>query len=66
MAGRTESKVLKAIDDIKAEAENRQAKETTKHPLGELNYIHIDLLDLSTVTKAVDEFAEKENFRYFD
>ena len=60
VAGRTESKVLKAIDDIKAEAENRQAKETTKHPLGELNYIHIDLLDLSTVTKAVDEFAEKE------
>ena len=26
-------KYWKAIDDIKAEAENRQAKETTKHPL---------------------------------
>lgn len=56
VAGRTESKVLKAIEDIKVEAEKRKGS----NPTGELNYIHIDLTDLSTVPKAVDQFSEKE------
>ncbi|RCK56342.1 putative oxidoreductase ENV9 [Candida viswanathii] len=55
LAGRTESKVLKAIDDIKAEA----VKRGTSTP-GELSYIHLDLTDLSTVGKAVEEFSQKE------
>lgn len=56
LAGRTESKVLKAIDEIKVEAEKRK----TTDPVGELNYLHMDLLDLSSVSKVVEEFSKKE------
>ncbi|KAI5961803.1 hypothetical protein CANMA_003780 [Candida margitis] len=60
MAGRTESKVKKAFEDIEKEAKarvaaNKDAK--SDHVFGELHYIHIDLLDLSTVPKAVAAFA---------
>ncbi|CAI5757536.1 unnamed protein product [Candida verbasci] len=61
IAGRTESKVLKAIEDIKIEAKKRRDTEKEQqHPLGELNYIYIDLLDLSTVPKAVEKFKSRE------
>ncbi|EGW34675.1 uncharacterized protein SPAPADRAFT_69100 [Spathaspora passalidarum NRRL Y-27907] len=56
VGGRTESKVVKAIDEIKAEARERQ----NRH-FGELNYVYIDLTDLSTVPKAVETFGSKEN-----
>ncbi|KAI5955749.1 hypothetical protein KGF54_001251 [Candida jiufengensis] len=67
MAGRTESKVLKAFEDIKKEAELRNSKKLEKdpefkqHPYGELHHIYIDLLDLSTIPKAVKNFGSKEN-----
>lgn len=58
MAGRTELKVRKAFEDIEKEAQARATKEgKTDHVFGELHYIHIDLLDLSSVPKAVAEFA---------
>ncbi|EMG46605.1 ENV9 Probable oxidoreductase ENV9 [Candida maltosa Xu316] len=56
VAGRTESKVLKAIEEIKEEAQKRK----TTNPFGQLNYVYIDLLDLSTVPKAVAQFAQQE------
>ncbi|CCG24849.1 oxidoreductase [Candida orthopsilosis Co 90-125] len=57
MAGRTESKVRKAFEDIEKEAQARITKEgKPNHIFGELHYIHIDLLDLSSVPKAVEEF----------
>ncbi|KAI5966330.1 uncharacterized protein KGF55_000639 [Candida pseudojiufengensis] len=61
MAGRTESKVLKAFEDIKKEAELRNSKLDKIHPVGELHYIHIDLLDLSSIPQAVKAFSEKES-----
>ncbi|CAK9438753.1 uncharacterized protein LODBEIA_P29770 [Lodderomyces beijingensis] len=60
LAGRTESKVLQAFEDIKKEAETRINKTGEKHPLGQLHYIRIDLLDLSTVPKAVEQFLSQE------
>ncbi|KAG2731802.1 hypothetical protein G9P44_005389 [Scheffersomyces stipitis] len=63
IAGRTESKVLTAIDEIKQEAEKRTTAagdEALKRPLGELSYLHIDLLDLSSVDEAAKQFASKE------
>lgn len=58
MAGRTELKVRKAFEDIEKEAKERASKEgKTEQVFGELHYIHIDLLDLSSVPKAVEEFA---------
>lgn len=58
MAGRTELKVRKAFEDIEKEAKERASKEgKTDQVFGELHYIHIDLLDLSSVPKAVEEFA---------
>ncbi|RLV92707.1 putative oxidoreductase ENV9 [Spathaspora sp. JA1] len=64
VGGRTESKVLKAIDDIKAEAKIRQGEYSTEEKatrhFGELNHIYIDLTDLSTVPKAVESFGAKE------
>ncbi|KAI3404686.2 hypothetical protein KGF56_002520 [Candida oxycetoniae] len=62
MAGRTKSKVLKAFEDIKKEAATRilSEKAEEKYHVGELHYIYIDLLDLSSVTKAADEFQQQE------
>lgn len=62
MAGRTELKMLKAFEDIKAEAQTRLGQMDAKeqYPVGELHYIYIDLLDLLTVPKAVDQFLAKE------
>ncbi|ODV77580.1 NAD(P)-binding protein [Suhomyces tanzawaensis NRRL Y-17324] len=57
IGGRTESKVLKAIEDLKQEAQKRH---DNKHPLGELHYQYIDLLDLSTVVLAAKEFSARE------
>lgn len=64
VAGRTESKVRKAIEDIKIEAEKR-VKEYTKEEqdarsLGSLDYVYLDLLDLSTVVATAESFSKKE------
>ncbi|EGW34677.1 uncharacterized protein SPAPADRAFT_57726 [Spathaspora passalidarum NRRL Y-27907] len=65
VGGRTESKVVKAIEDIKTEAKARGEKYTPEERqnrhFGELNYVYIDLTDLSTVPKAVETFGSKEN-----
>lgn len=64
VAGRTELKVLKAIDDIKEEAGKRQAAyseaEKSERSTGTLTYIHLDLCDLATVAKCAEDFAAKE------
>ncbi|CUM49961.1 uncharacterized protein AC631_00860 [Debaryomyces fabryi] len=64
IAGRTESKVRKAIEDIKGEAEKRVSEytkeEQNSRSLGSLDYVYLDLLDLSTVEAAADSFSKKE------
>lgn len=65
VAGRTESKVRKAIDEIKEEARKRAEKyseaEKKERHFGSIDYVYIDLLDLSTVNSAVEEFGKKES-----
>lgn len=65
VAGRTESKVLKALDEIKTEAEKRVStyseEEKLRRSLGSLTYIHIDCTDLETVSKCAATFLEKES-----
>lgn len=64
VAGRTESKVLKAIDDITAEAKKRVAAYTDEEKktryLGALSYLHFDACDLATVAQCAEDFASKE------
>lgn len=60
IAGRTESKVTKAIEEIKAEAEKRLETEKEKHAFGELHYVYCDLTKLATVKSAAKEFESKE------
>lgn len=64
VGGRNESKCLKAIEDIKIEARKRRAsqdkEQTTRQYLGEINYIYMDLMDLSTVDQAIASFSQKE------
>ncbi|PVH17255.1 uncharacterized protein CXQ87_000139 [Candidozyma duobushaemuli] len=65
VAGRTECKVVKAIEDIKAEAEKRVEAytddEKSTRVLGSLTFIHFDCCDLSSVTACADEFSQKED-----
>lgn len=64
VAGRTESKVLKAIEDIKVEANARVAKysevEKLLRFLGSLQYINFDCCDLKSVERCATTFLEKE------
>lgn len=64
IAGRTESKVLKAIEDIKKEANKRidaySKEEQEERHLGSLTYVYFDCLDLSTVAACAKNFAKKE------
>lgn len=61
---RNKDKVNKAIQEITAEAEKRIAKytelEKASRFTGSFHHIHLDLLDLSSIPKAVDEFKTKE------
>ncbi|KAK6204896.1 uncharacterized protein RJT21DRAFT_111444 [Scheffersomyces amazonensis] len=65
VGGRTESKVLKAIDEIKTEADKRvseypvEVKSSRK--LGQLKYLYMDLLDLQTVSDAADKLKSQES-----
>lgn len=65
IAGRTESKVRKAIEDIKSEATKRVSKyteeEQNSRSLGSLEYVYLDLLDLSTVEAAAKSLSKKES-----
>ncbi|CAH2351608.1 probable oxidoreductase Env9p [[Candida] railenensis] len=62
--GRSDGKVLKAIEDIHEEASRRVEKygsmEKSMRWLGELHYIHIDLVDLRTIDNAVYHFSLRE------
>lgn len=64
IAGRTESKVRKAIEDIKGEANKRAEKYSKQEKetrfLGSLDYVYLDLLDMSTVEAAAVSFSKKE------
>lgn len=62
IGGRNEDKVIKAITDIELEAKSRIASQppSNKH-VGELHYIHLDLLDLSSVIEAANEFSKRES-----
>lgn len=64
VAGRTESKVLKAIEEIKAEAEKRYNLFTEDEKvgkfLGTLSFIHFDCCDLKSVETCAKEFVAKE------
>jgi len=65
IAGRTESKVRKAIEDIKSEATKRVSEytkeEQNSRSLGSLDYVYLDLLDLSTVEAAAESLSKKES-----
>lgn len=65
IASRNEDRLVKTIEDIKVEAskrtENYSDDEKASRPLGELYYIQLDLSDLSTVPKAVEQFGKREN-----
>ncbi|KAF3986406.1 hypothetical protein FT663_04890 [Candidozyma haemuli var. vulneris] len=65
VAGRTESKVLKAIEDIKTEAKKRveayNDSERKERFLGTVTYIHFDCCDLASVVSCAEKFAKKEN-----
>lgn len=64
LAGRTEEKVTKAIRDLETEAASRIDKYTAEEKqvrfIGELHYIHIDLLDLASVVTAANDFKKRE------
>lgn len=62
MLGRTESKCMKAIEEIKAEAKKRTAKYTSEETgryLGDIDYVKCDLMDLATVEVAGKELVAK-------
>lgn len=65
IAGRTELKVEKAINDIEVEASKRAEKYTEEEKsdrfFGSLKFLYIDLLDLSTVTAAAEELGKLES-----
>lgn len=65
IAGRTALKVEKAISDIEIEASKRADKYTDEEKksrfFGSLKYLYIDLLDLSTVVGAAEEFGKIES-----
>ncbi|KAK0614966.1 short-chain dehydrogenase [Bombardia bombarda] len=52
IAGRSESKVRQAIQEI---------RDVTPASLGSLEYLHLDLADLSTIKRAVDDFKARES-----
>lgn len=62
--GRSDLRVLKAIEDIQDEAERRLESYTDMEKsmrwLGELHYIYIDLRDLTTIGTAVNHFSMRE------
>lgn len=64
VAGRTELKVLKAIEQIKEEANKRVSKYTQEEKqtrfLGSLTFIYFDCCDLSSVSHAASEILHKE------
>lgn len=64
VAGRTESKVLKAIEDIKSEANTRIEKysqaEKVLRFVGSLQYVHFDCCDLKSVERCATTFLENE------
>lgn len=64
LAGRTESKVEKAIVDIKQEAEKRTSvyteEEKTVRFTGSMTFIHFDCCDLKSVVDCAEDFIAKE------
>ncbi|KAF7584629.1 short chain dehydrogenase family protein [Clavispora lusitaniae] len=64
IAGRTESKVQKAIQEIKEEAEKRRESYTDEQKasryVGSLTFIHFDCCDLKSVEKCAQEFSDRE------
>lgn len=65
IAGRTELKVKTAINQLEAEAKSRVEKYTEEEKdgrfLGSFKFLYIDLLDLSTVVGAAEEFGKLES-----
>lgn len=65
LAGRTESKVLKAIEDLKAEAKKRleaySDADKKERFLGGLSYLHFDSCDLGSVAACAENFKLKES-----
>ncbi|AET38121.1 Env9p Ecym_2388 [Eremothecium cymbalariae DBVPG len=67
VGGRNSSKVHKAINEIKEEAERRQDHSVTdtenepERSFGEMRYLAIDLTDLKSVDKAAQKFMSCEN-----
>lgn len=64
VAGRNEKKVLKALEEIKVEAEKRIEKysdiEKQSRHVGALEYIYLDCCDLKLVEKCALSFMSKE------
>lgn len=64
VAGRTESKVIKAIEDIEVEAHKRSdaysEEEKRVRFLGSLTYIRLDCANLKTVVACADKFKSLE------
>lgn len=65
VAGRTESKVLAAIEEIEAEAKKRLAQytdeESKERHFGSLSYLHMDCKDLASVVQCAEDFGAKES-----
>lgn len=65
IAGRNETRVLKAIETIKglakASIDEYASEDKDGRYLGELHYHHLDLADLAGVAKSADAFAAKES-----
>lgn len=64
IAGRSQSRVEKAIEEVKIEAEKRVLVYTedvkATRWIGELHFIHFDCNDLQSVVSAAEEFIAKE------
>lgn len=65
IAARSKSRVNSSISELKEEATNIRLKYTSQQSsserfLGELHFLEIDLLSLSSVLKAVDTFRSRE------
>lgn len=64
VAGRTESKVTKAIEDIEVEAHKRRdaysEEEKRERFVGSLTYIHFDCTDLKSVVATAENFKAQE------
>lgn len=64
VAGRTESKVTKAIEDIEAEAHKRREayseEEKRERFVGSLTYIHFDCTNLKSVVDCAQKFKAQE------